>query len=189
MKIYPNIEIQFTEDIINGLTPITLGYKEMIKLDWQIQKEKQKIGEYNSQRTTLDFGGRKWIAWFCSDIPFNDSPYKFHGLPGLIIKVEDDKNNYSFTLKGNKKIYKPIENSLINTFTNGSVKIVEKEKFIKAFKNYKQDPLAAMRSELSPQILSMNMPGTDMKVQDFVDKQGREMQESYKLNDNPIEKE
>ena len=46
-----------------------------------------------------------------------------------------------------------------------------------------------MRNERTPQLLSMTMPGTDMKVKDFIEKQGKEIKESYKLNNNPIEKE
>jgi GLPGLI family protein len=35
---------------------------------------------------------------------FPDGPYKFSGLPGLIVKIEDADKNYSWELKGNKKI-------------------------------------------------------------------------------------
>ncbi|KYH04860.1 MULTISPECIES: GLPGLI family protein [Chryseobacterium] len=188
-KKYPDMEVQYTEDIMNGLTPLTFGYQEKINFDWKVQKEKQKIGEYNAQKAIVNFAGRKWVAWFCPDLPFNDGPYKFNGLPGLIVKIEDDQHNYSFTLKGNKKAKDNSEDSLVKKFTNGNVKIVEKVKFIKTFENYKQDPLAAMRNELTPQLLSMTMPGTDMKVKDFIEKQGKEIKESYKLNNNPIEKE
>ncbi|MBP1165785.1 GLPGLI family protein [Chryseobacterium sp. PvR013] len=188
-KKHPDMEVQYTEDIMNGLTPITFGYQEKLNFDWKIQKETQKIGEYNAQKATLNFAGRKWTAWFCKDLPFNDGPYKFNGLPGLIVKIEDDQQHYSFTLKGNRKAKDSSEDSLVKKFTSGNVKIVEKGRFTKTFENYKQDPLAAMRSELTPQLLGMTMPGTDMKVKDFIEKQGKEIKESYKLNNNPIERE
>ncbi|UZT96938.1 GLPGLI family protein [Chryseobacterium fluminis] len=188
-KTYPSMEIQFTEGMMNGLTPIILGYKENIRFDWKIEKEKQKFGEYTAQKATLNFGGRKWIAWFSTDLPFSDGPYKFHGLPGLIIKIEDTEKNYSWILKGNKKAADNSNNSLMSKLTNGNIKIVDKQKFTKTFENYKQNPLMSMRSELTPQILSMKMPGTDMKISEFVDKQGKEMQEAYKMINNPVEKQ
>jgi GLPGLI family protein len=79
------------------------GYDDPVKFTWNIQPEKQKIGEYNTQKATTEFGGRKWTAWFSSDIPFQDGPYKFYGLPGLIVKIEDDEKNYSWMLSGNKR--------------------------------------------------------------------------------------
>jgi GLPGLI family protein len=34
--------------------------------------EKQKIGEYEAQKATTEFGGRQWTAWFTEAIPFPD---------------------------------------------------------------------------------------------------------------------
>lgn len=61
-----------------------------------------KIGEFNTQKAETNFAGRKWIAWFTSDIPFQDGPYKFHGLPGLIVKIESADKTHSMELKGVK---------------------------------------------------------------------------------------
>jgi GLPGLI family protein len=47
----------------------------------KISSEKRKIGDFDCQRAELDYGGRKWIAWFAAEIPFQDVPYVFHGLP------------------------------------------------------------------------------------------------------------
>jgi GLPGLI family protein len=51
--------------------------REDQKPEWKILSDKQKIGEYNTQKATTSFGGREWIAWFSTDIPFQDGPYKF----------------------------------------------------------------------------------------------------------------
>lgn len=37
-------------------------------------------------------------------MPFPDGPYKFNGLPGLIVKLEDKTRSHQFLLKGNKKL-------------------------------------------------------------------------------------
>lgn len=49
-------------------------------------------------------GGRDWVAWFTNDIPIQDGPYKFCGLPGLIIKIEDDTKTHKFILVANKNL-------------------------------------------------------------------------------------
>jgi GLPGLI family protein len=99
-KLYPDMKEQYVDRISKNL----FAYEENIKFDWKILSDKEKIGEYNTQKATTEFGGRKWTAWFSTDIPFQDGPYKFYGLPGLIVKIEDEGKNYSWLLSGNKTV-------------------------------------------------------------------------------------
>ncbi|WP_435524511.1 GLPGLI family protein [Chryseobacterium indoltheticum] len=103
-KFYPSMKVEYVDKVANGMTPVNIAYTEDLKFNWKISDEKQKIGEYNAQKATTEYGGRKWIAWFSSDLPFQDGPYKFSGLPGLIVKIEDADKNYSWVLQGNKKV-------------------------------------------------------------------------------------
>ncbi|MBV6880112.1 GLPGLI family protein [Epilithonimonas ginsengisoli] len=74
-------------------------------LNWKISSEQKVIGNYRSQKAETTYGGRTWIAWFTTELPFSDGPYIFNGLPGLIVSLQDSNNDYSFTLievqKGN----------------------------------------------------------------------------------------
>ena len=36
---------------------------------WDITSEEKKIGEYNCRKATLEKDGRKWTAWFTTDLP------------------------------------------------------------------------------------------------------------------------
>jgi GLPGLI family protein len=65
-----------------------------------------KIGDYQTQKAETKFGGRTWYAWFTQQVPLQDGPYKFSGLPGLIVKVQDAKGDYSFDLMQTKKLRK-----------------------------------------------------------------------------------
>ncbi|WP_292010390.1 GLPGLI family protein [Chryseobacterium sp.] len=73
-------------------------YKEDRPLNWEIMNVTEKQNGYNAQKAVVNFGGRIWTAWFTKDIPISDGPYKFNGLPGLIVKLEDDKGDYKFDL-------------------------------------------------------------------------------------------
>ena len=181
----------YSETISSGFTPIEIGYSEDLKLNWKIDSsEKQKIGEYNTQKATTDFGGRQWTAWFASDIPLQDGPYKFSGLPGLIVKVEDSGKNYSWELKGNKKIENYNEVPFIETISfGGGPKLTEvsREKFEKTYSEFKKDPFATARPLLKPEMLSQKMPGSDTTVGDMVKQQEKMLREFYDSNNNPIE--
>ncbi|AZI67012.1 GLPGLI family protein [Kaistella daneshvariae] len=190
-KFYPDMKVQFVDRISSGFTPVNIGYSENLNFNWKIDSQKEKIGEYNAQKATADFGGRKWTAWFTTDIPFQDGPYKFHGLPGLIVKISDDANNYSWELKGNTKIPNYNEVTYVESVmpggNGGKVQELSREKFTKTWNDYKKDPFATMRPLLTQQMLSMKMPGMDGTMGDYLKQQEKTSIEFYKANDNPIE--
>lgn len=72
-------------------------YQEDRKMNWDISTQVSDFNNYKVQKATMVFGGRTWTAWFAPDIKISDGPYKFLGLPGLILKLEDDKGDYRFT--------------------------------------------------------------------------------------------
>ncbi|MGX5684823.1 GLPGLI family protein [Chryseobacterium cucumeris] len=115
------------------------SYEEDRPLNWKIEPETRKIGEYKVQKAETDFGGRKWTAWFTTDLPYQDGPYKFGGLPGLIVKVEDDKGDYSFDLMKN---YKIAEFPTLNQF--GNTLKVKRTDYIKQQQKFKADPMSFM---------------------------------------------
>ena len=187
-KEYPTMKVNFSERMLNSV----FGYNEEPKFNWKISNDKQKIGEYEAQKATTEFGGRKWTAWFAESIPFPDGPYKFSGLPGLIVKIEDAEKNYSWELKGNKKIenYNELSYSeqLMAQF-GGSLKTTDitREKFEKTLADFKKDPFANMRDQLSQIPADAKMPGTDKSVKDFIAEKERETKELYGSIDNSIE--
>lgn len=188
-KTYPSMKELYVDRISNKY----FGFEEELKFDWKILSDKEKIGEYNTQKATTEFGGRQWTAWFSTDIPFQDGPYKFYGLPGLIVKLEDSEKNYSWTLKGNKKIenYSEITQGEKLSAKYGmsyEVTTISKDKFEKSFEAYKKDPLGEMRPYLTPDVMSRPMPGGNMTFGEFIKNQEKIALDFFNANDNPIEK-
>lgn len=192
-KFYPSMKVQYTDRVANGFTPMNIGYNEDLKFNWKVEKQQEKIGEYDTQKATTEYGGRKWIAWFTTSIPLQDGPYKFHGLPGMIVKVSDDANNYSWVLKGNKKIENYNETPYIETVMpggdGGKVVEVSREKFNKTLEDFKKDPMASARPYFKPELMSQKMPGSDVTIGDMVREQEKKLREFYDANNNPIEVE
>ena len=65
-------------------------------MKWTLGKEIMEICGHKCQKATCHFRGRDFIAWFAPDIPIRKGPWKFGGLPGLIMKVYDKDNLYTF---------------------------------------------------------------------------------------------
>ena len=72
--------------------------------NWLIQKEKKRILGYQCQLATLNFKGRDYEAWFSTDIPLQNGPWKFGDLPGLIFEIKDSKNHHTFILEEIKNV-------------------------------------------------------------------------------------
>lgn len=65
-------------------------------IDWDIFDEEKMIADtYHCKKAVGDFRGRTYTVWFTEEIPIPNGPWKFGGLPGLILEVEE-KNGYCF---------------------------------------------------------------------------------------------
>lgn len=159
-------------------------YEEDRPLNWKMSSETTKIGEYKVQKATTDFAGRKWTAWFTTDLPYQDGPYKFGGLPGLIVKVEDDKGEYSFDLMKN---YKIAEIVTLNQFGN-TIK-VKRADYLKQQEKFKKDPMSFMQSGGGgfPAPPRAGGGGGNQNPADMRKRMEERAKEEAKRNSNPIE--
>ena len=195
-----SIDYIVEKDLIKNITyfKTRLGrdlytYEEDRKMDWKILPETVKIGEYEAQKAETTFAGRKWYAWFTQDIPFQDGPYKFKGLPGLIIKVEDAKGDYSFDLQQSKKITE------FPNFDNrgGNPIKVKRADFEKQEKLYRKDPVSFVTNSFSqggapapPQSMGGGNRGGGGGFRmdsDFRKQMEDRLKEDVAKNNNPIE--
>lgn len=63
---------------------------------WNIFDDTKLLMGNLCQKAKCYFRGREYEAWFAMDIPVSNGPWKFNGLPGLILKINDIDNLYSF---------------------------------------------------------------------------------------------
>jgi GLPGLI family protein len=76
-------------------------YSEKIPVqDWELNDETLTVAGYVCQKATCRFRGREYTAWFTHDIPVSNGPWKFGGLPGLILKVYDTDKEFVFECEG-----------------------------------------------------------------------------------------
>lgn len=88
----------FKDSLISSETIIkTYTILERIpKIDWEITNKRKMIGEFEVTLAKTFFRGRKFEAWFSTDYPIRQGPWKFHGLPGLIIEVYDESRRFNW---------------------------------------------------------------------------------------------
>lgn len=97
-KNYPEGELSVIDNILDTY----YIYKDSMELqNWIIINDSTKaILGHDCQKATCNFRGRQWTAWFALDIPISDGPWKFRGLPGLIMEVYDWKYQEHFCING-----------------------------------------------------------------------------------------
>jgi GLPGLI family protein len=196
-KQYPD----FKTYLFTGISSDSYKIEEDQKPEWKILPDKQKVGEYNAQKATTNFGGREWTAWFSTDLPFQDGPYKFYGLPGLIVKIEDKTGSHSMTLVGNKNIQTSLNKEIdlpqgIQLYGMGGKDIeINEKQFKKVWKSHVNDPTKNMREMMSKssetnKVIFKTRTADGREISD-PNQVFREMEkkakEGFKKNNNPIE--
>ncbi|MCH7524146.1 MAG: GLPGLI family protein [Bacteroidetes bacterium] len=108
--------------------------------NWRIIDKFKEINGYKCQKATTTFRGRNYIAYFTESIPISSGPWKFGGLPGLILEIIDDENKIKMTaISTFGQLTEVDEKTLKNTIVkkNKSVNWEGfKKKYIQAHKNF-----------------------------------------------------
>ena len=95
VKEYAKEQLIFCDEI----GQITYYYNQNLdQFNWKLQEEQKEILSYNCKKATTEFAGRSYTAWYTTEISVADGPYKFHGLPGLILSIYDTNKQYQFNV-------------------------------------------------------------------------------------------
>jgi len=71
-----------------------IAQEDQTKIDWKIEEKTKSINNFLCRKATTTYKGNSYTAWFSADIPIPFGPWKFHGLPGLILEAYDDSKFY-----------------------------------------------------------------------------------------------
>lgn len=78
---------------------------------WTLTQDTATISGYSCQKATCHYHGRDFEAWFSAEVPVRYGPWKFGGLPGLIIKVYDTDHLYTFECTNVERANRPMVRS------------------------------------------------------------------------------
>ncbi|MBA5791900.1 GLPGLI family protein [Flavobacterium sp. xlx-214] len=103
---------------------------DQLKYTWKITSETKKIKDYTCYKATTTFRGNNFEAWFTPDIPINAGPWKWYGLPGLIVEVHDVEKKEIYLLEKVEKLTEeiPFPSEKLKTTTLKDF-VIEKDDF------------------------------------------------------------
>lgn len=191
-KTYPDYKTYLIASLGNDAYKVL----EDRKINWKIAPEKKQLGEFKVQKATTEFAGRSWIAWFTTDVPIQDGPYKFSGLPGLIVEIDDQTGTHKMELKGLKKIPETKTEEL-NTqgkdipFTRKKPIDINRQQYVKQLKQFENDPVQSMREILSRpnSKVKINMGGKEISdPAEILRAMEQKAKEEMARNNNKIER-
>lgn len=99
-KNYPQGKTTVTD--VLGVSHVQYEEENVLQ-EWLITDSLRQILGYMCQKAECDFRGRHYVAWFTTEIPVGEGPWKFGGLPGLILEVYDSNKYFCFTAIGIKQ--------------------------------------------------------------------------------------
>lgn len=159
---YPNtvlshlIEKQYSNQnikVFNKIIRYNYVYSIKNNLDWELHPaDTMRIKNYICYKATTKFEGREYVAWYTPEIPISDGPYKFWGLPGLILKVSDTENHYIFTLESFEKYFDELP---ILTFKETKTFELTYEKFQIFHKDFIANPMQILEGQ-GAKVVSIN---------------------------------
>ena len=111
-------------------------------IDWLIVEDSIKtILDYQCIMATTDYHGRKWTVWFTPEIPMQDGPWKFCGLPGLIMDASEPSGQHSFPATGIEISTQPIF-PIFNT----EYEKMDRKEMLQALRHYRENGNAMFKA-------------------------------------------
>ena len=82
------------------------GYEPTPDIAWTLTDDTLTVSDYLCQQAMATFRGLEWHVWYTEEIPSSAGPWRLRGLPGLIVKAENQA--HTFCLAGLRMEASPI---------------------------------------------------------------------------------
>jgi GLPGLI family protein len=131
--------------------------------EWVLTEDTATILSYPCRKATCSFRGRNYSVWYTADIPRSEGPWKLHGLPGLILRAEDDRGEYAFDCTG---IVHSSEGQTIQYGASG-YEPVTRRNLNRQYERYAADPVGYVTSSNpNAKIVIRNESGQEIHPKD-----------------------
>ena len=104
---------------------------------WRVLDEWKEVLGYRVRRAECSFRGRDYVAWFAPELPLSDGPWKFCGLPGLILEVYDTRLQYHYVLQG----LSVADSGIRVEMPDAQYIRTDVEKYLRTLRRYNENPM------------------------------------------------
>lgn len=135
-------------------------------MQWKLLKGEKKIGSFLCKNAETTFRGRIYNVWYTEKIPISFGPWKFNGLPGLILSATDSEGIYNWEAKTINYPFKGVFD-----FVKAKAKYKNFTKI--SFQKFDERLINEMSRKFSTIVVRNNQRNTKPKI-DFSTKQWKE---------------
>ncbi len=100
-------------------------------INWQLYDIRKTVCGHKCQKALANYRGRDWEAWYAEDLPFSNGPYKFNGLPGLILELSSSDGEHRYVAQ---LVESSAEHILVDTIREV---FTTRETYFKTLMNYR----------------------------------------------------
>lgn len=144
--------------------------ESLSKIKWEISNEHKKIADYDCIKAKCVFRGRSYSAWFTTDIPIQLGPWKFNGLPGLIIEISDEKVAYTWSVTKIKFTENPEKVRIAN-----SIQVYSFKDFVRKDEAYIEKEFKEKNNIFLSKLQTRGIDVSKLKVDKVTYNRGREL--------------
>lgn len=129
---------------------------------WELADGERTILGYACRRATCTFRGRNYEAWYAPDIAVSAGPWKFGGLPGLILAIRDDAGVLDLEATGVEQRVEPIR------MTKRNFMKTNRNKYLDLKQKIMTDPVGYLTGNSNVRMTIKNEDGTPLNPGDLV---------------------
>ena len=131
-------------------------------IDWELTDGEQTILGYACRRATCTFRGRSYEAWYAPEIAVSAGPWKFGGLPGLILAIKDDAGVLDLEATGVEQRVEPIRK------TDRNYLKTNRKKYLDLKQKAMTDPVGYLTGNSNVRMTIKNEDGSPVNPGDLV---------------------
>lgn len=138
-------------------------FTEEMGQDWELVSDSvHHVLEHPCRKATARFHGRTWTAYYATDIPVPEGPWKLCGLPGLIMYACDSEKDYIFSCMAIKtKVGEPL------TFDKDNAITITPQKLEKTLYEYRSNPLMPLMARTGGDVVVRDSRGREVKQRTY----------------------
>lgn len=129
---------------------------------WKLADGERTILGYACRRARCSFRGRNYEAWYAPEIAVSAGPWKFGGLPGLILAIRDDTGVLDLEATGVEERVEPIR------MTQRNYMKANRKKYRELKQKIMTDPIGYLTNNSNVRMTVKNEDGTPLGPGDLL---------------------